>query len=95
MYSFKELFIKTCLTECNWLVRGIRFETLCINSGKTETGYIIPEKIVIRIFIMKFIGSACLKYKTNDSAKKDNAKKGIIINISKKNVMRTEDAKKI
>ena len=51
--------------------------------GKTETGYIIPEKIVIRIFMMKFIGSACLKYRTNDSAKKDNAKKGIII-ISKK-----------
>ena len=63
---------------------GIKFEILCINPGKTETGYIIPEKTVIKIFIIKFIGSACLKYKTNESAKKDNAKNGIIINKSKK-----------
>ena len=95
MYSFKELFIKTCLTEFNWLVRGIRFEILCINPGKTETGYIIPEKIDIKIFIRKFIGSACLKYKTNDKAKNDNAKKGIIINKIKKNAVKTENARKI
>ena len=50
-----------------------------MNNGKTETGYNIPEKIESIKFIMKLIGSACLKYKTKDRLKNDNAIKGIII----------------
>ena len=46
-------------------------------------------------FIKKLMGSACLKYKTNDSAKKDSAKKGIIINKINKNDVNTDGSKKV
>ena len=39
----------------------------------------IPEKIATNKFINELIGSACLKYKTKDNAKNDNAIKGTII----------------
>ena len=54
----------------------------------------IPENIETNIFIKKFIGSDCLKYKTNDSAKKDNAKKGMSITAIKKKEVRTEEIEK-
>ena len=62
-----------------------------MKAGKTETGYIIPEKIEITILIRKLIGSDCLKYKTKDSAKNDKAKKGIDIIRKRKNAIRIED----
>ena len=94
MYSSKELFINMYLIELSWCVSGIIFEIFCIKSGNTETGYIIPENIDTTIFIKKFTGSACLKYKTNDSAKNDKAKNGIIITINSKKVMQTEESVK-
>jgi len=78
------------LAEFSWSVNGIKSEIFCINEGKTETGYIIPEKIETRVWIRKFIGSACLKYKTNDSAKNDIPKKGIIITKKNKNESRID-----
>ena len=57
----------------------MKFEMLCIKGGRTDTGYKIPEKIESIKFIIKLIGSACLKYKTKDKAKNDSAMKGIII----------------
>ena len=54
----------------------------------------IPEKIDSSKLIIKLIGSACLKYKTKDSAKNDNAKKGIIISINNKNEKKIEANKK-
>ena len=85
-----ELFINRCLVELSWLVNGIRYEIFWRNPGKTETGYIIPEKIDSSRLIIKLIGSACLKYKTNDNAKNDNAKKGIIMSINNKNEKKIE-----
>ncbi len=94
MYSSKELFINMYLIELSWCVSGIILEIFCIKSGNTETGYIIPENIDTTIFIKKFTGSACLKYKTNDSAKNDKAKNGIIITINSKKEMQTEESVK-
>ena len=94
IYWSKELLINKYLIELSWCVSGIISEIFCIKSGNTETGYIIPEKIDTTIFIKKFIGSACLKYKTNDSAKNDKAKNGIIITINNKKDMQIEESVK-
>jgi hypothetical protein len=79
MYKSIELLIRTCRAELSWLVKGIKFEIFCINNGKTETGYKIPEKIETNKAIKKLTGSACLKYKTKDRPKNDKAIKGISI----------------
>jgi hypothetical protein len=93
MYKSIELLIKTCLAELSWLVNGMKFEISCINKGKTETGYKIPEKIETNKLIRKLTGSACLKYKTKDRARNDNAIKGISIIKKSKTEKTTEISK--
>ncbi|MFL2693725.1 MAG: hypothetical protein ACJ0G1_08460 [Gammaproteobacteria bacterium] len=73
---------------------GIRYEIFCINDGKTDTGYIIPEKIETTADIKKLTGSPCLKYKTKDSDKNANAIKGISIMIKSKKDPAMEVTKK-